>query len=50
MKHMQEIDEYIISRADKIYLDSKEAVLSEAGDFIIPLQKGIIKKIKLQES
>ncbi|MCR1933587.1 ornithine cyclodeaminase family protein [Clostridium tepidum] len=43
MKHMQELDEYIISRADKIYLDSKEAVLSEAGDFIIPLEKGIIK-------
>ena len=42
MKHMQEIDEYIISKADKIYLDSKEAVLSEAGDFIIPIQKGII--------
>ncbi|MFV3011392.1 ornithine cyclodeaminase family protein [Clostridium botulinum] len=42
MKHMQEIDEYTISRADKIYLDSKDAVLSEAGDFIIPLQKGII--------
>ncbi|HBJ2609898.1 ornithine cyclodeaminase family protein [Clostridium botulinum] len=47
MKHMQEIDEYIISRADKIYLDSKEAVLSEAGDFIIPLQKGIIKEDKI---
>ncbi|EJO5348027.1 ornithine cyclodeaminase family protein [Clostridium botulinum] len=44
MKHMQEIDEYIISNADKIYLDSKEAVLSEAGDFIIPMQKGIIGK------
>ncbi|KGO14401.1 ornithine cyclodeaminase family protein [Clostridium botulinum] len=42
MKHMQEIDEYTISRADKIYLDSKDAVLNEAGDFIIPLQKGII--------
>ncbi len=44
MKHMQEIDEYIISKADKIYLDSKDAVLSEAGDFIIPLEKGVIKE------
>ncbi|EJP6470852.1 MULTISPECIES: ornithine cyclodeaminase family protein [unclassified Clostridium] len=47
MKHMQELDEYIIARADKIYLDSKEAVLSEAGDFIIPLEKGIIKEDKI---
>lgn len=47
MKHMQELDEYIIARADKIYLDSKEAVLSEAGDFIIPLEKGTIKEDKI---
>lgn len=44
---MQEIDEYIVKRADKIYLDSKDAVLSEAGDMIIPIEKGIIGKDKI---
>ena len=39
---MQEIDDEIMKRADKIYLDSKEAVLSEAGDLIIPIAKGTI--------
>ncbi len=44
MPDMQELDETIINRADKIYFDSKEAVLAESGDFIKPLEKGIIKK------
>lgn len=35
--HMQEMDPVILKRADKIYFDSKEAVLSEAGDILIPL-------------
>jgi ornithine cyclodeaminase len=39
---MQEIDDEIMKRADKIYLDSKEAVLSESGDLIIPMTKGTI--------
>jgi ornithine cyclodeaminase len=41
---MQELDEYIVQRADRIFVDSKEAVLSEAGDFIIPLKKGSINE------
>lgn len=44
MPHMQELDEYIVRRADKIYFDSEEGVLAEAGDFIIPLQKGAITR------
>lgn len=44
MPQMQELDEYLIKRADKIFFDSQEAVLAEAGDFIIPLSKGIVTK------
>lgn len=40
--HMQEIDPIILQRASKIYFDSKEAVLSEAGDILIPLEEGMI--------
>ncbi|MDF2880824.1 MAG: ornithine cyclodeaminase family protein [Clostridiaceae bacterium] len=39
---MQEIDEYTIKNADKVFVDSKDAVLSESGDLIIPINKGII--------
>jgi ornithine cyclodeaminase len=37
---MQEIDEYIIVNADKVYVDTRDGVLNEAGDFIIPIKKG----------
>jgi len=40
--HMQEMDPVILPRASKIYFDSKEAVLSESGDILIPLEQGII--------
>lgn len=40
--HMQEMDPVLLTRASKIYFDSKEAVLKESGDIIIPLQEGII--------
>lgn len=36
----QEIDIQTLLKADKIYVDSIEATLKEAGDFIIPIQKG----------
>ena len=36
---MQEIDPYILSKADKIFLDTRDGVLSESGDFIIPISK-----------
>lgn len=44
MPDMQELDEEIIRRANKIYFDSQEAVLSESGDFITPLKKNKIDK------
>lgn len=40
--HKHEIDPELIARADKIYCDSKEAVLSESGDILIPISCGII--------
>lgn len=42
--HMQEMDPVILTRASKIYFDSEEAVLSEAGDILIPLADGTITK------
>jgi len=41
---MQEIDEEIIVKADKICVDSLDATLKEAGDIIIPINKGLITK------
>lgn len=34
----------ILPRASKIYFDSQDAVLSESGDILIPLEEGIITK------
>ncbi|MCX7884622.1 MAG: ornithine cyclodeaminase family protein [Caloramator sp.] len=45
--NMQELDEYIVSKAEGLYVDSKEAVLSEAGDILIPLTKGLIKEDRI---
>ena len=42
MPTMHEIDEETLKRASKIYFDSKEAVLSEAGCIITPLKKGTV--------
>ncbi|MCI9453800.1 MAG: ornithine cyclodeaminase family protein [Dorea sp.] len=42
--HMQEMPPVILTRASKIYFDSEEAVLSEAGDILIPLEDGTITK------
>ena len=42
--HMQEMHPAVLTRASKIYFDSKEAVLSEAGDILIPLADGTISE------
>jgi len=42
LPHMQELPEDIIKRADKIYFDTDEGVLSEAGDILIPLNSGAV--------
>lgn len=41
---MQEMPPEVLTRADKIYFDSVDAVLSEAGDILIPLEDGTISK------
>ncbi len=43
---MQELDEYVLQRAKKIFFDSQEAVLAESGDFIIPIQRGTLTEDK----
>lgn len=45
---MQELDELIVKNSDKIYFDTMEGVLAEAGDFIIPMKKGIVSKDDFQ--
>ena len=42
--HMQEMDPVILTRASKIYFDSEDAVLSEAGDILIPLEDGTVTR------
>ena len=44
---MQELDEEIIKRATVI-VDSRQAVLAEAGDLIIPIQRGVISEAWIQ--
>lgn len=36
---MQEIDPYILVNGDKIYVDTRDGVLNESGDFLIPIKK-----------
>lgn len=35
---MQEIDEFTLRHADKVYVDTRDGVLNECGDFIIPIK------------
>ncbi len=46
-REMQELDEYIVKEADKVFVDSKQAVLAESGDFIQPMEKGIIDESRI---
>lgn len=43
--HMQELDPRVLPRVSKIYFDSRDAVLAESGDIIIPLKEGIISEV-----
>lgn len=44
---MQENSETLVRRADKIVVDSYEAALAEAGDLIIPMEKGLITRASI---
>lgn len=41
---MQELDPKVFDKCGKIYFDSKEAVLSESGDILKPLDAGTLKE------
>lgn len=36
----RELDENVLNRADKIFIDNWDAIMSEAGDFLIPMKEG----------
>lgn len=44
MPHKRELDEYTVTHADKIFIDNTEAIMSEAGEFLIPISEGKFKK------
>lgn len=44
---MQEIDEYTVCNATSIFVDSLDAAFVEAGDLIIPIEKGLMGKDKI---
>ena len=37
---MQELDEALLVRADRVFVDNREAVLAEAGDLLVPMAQG----------
>jgi ornithine cyclodeaminase/alanine dehydrogenase-like protein (mu-crystallin family) len=46
---MQEIDLETVRRAGRIFVDSRESVLAEAGDVVKAMQQGILQKSDLIE-
>lgn len=44
---MHEIDEYTVTHADKVYVDTRDGVLNESGDLIIPIQNGTFRAEQL---
>lgn len=42
--HKRELDEQVILRADRLFVDNMDAVLSEAGDVLIPMSEGKLTK------
>lgn len=43
----RELPAEILHRASKIYVDNREAVMAEAGDFIIPIKEGTFSERKI---
>lgn len=46
---MRELDDGTIGRASMLVVDSKEQVLAESGDFIVPVSKGLIRPNEIIE-
>ncbi len=40
---MQELPSHVIAGANKVVVESKEAVLEETGDLQVPIQEGLFK-------
>ncbi|MCX7614390.1 MAG: ornithine cyclodeaminase family protein [Clostridiales bacterium] len=45
----REIDETTVMRASKIYVDTRDGVLNEAGDLMIPIKEGKLDKDSVME-
>jgi ornithine cyclodeaminase/alanine dehydrogenase-like protein (mu-crystallin family) len=46
---MQEVDAETVRRAGRVFVDSRQAALAEAGDVVIPLAQGILRELDLVE-
>lgn len=46
---MQEVNSYTVLRCGKVFVDSKESVLAEAGDVVNPIKTGLISEADLIE-
>ncbi|MEG1912246.1 MAG: ornithine cyclodeaminase family protein [Cloacibacillus sp.] len=44
---MRELPEELLARAARIFVDNREAVLAEAGDFTIPMSRGAFSKERI---
>ena len=45
----QEIDEYTLLHSDKVYVDTRNGVLNECGDLMIPIKNGTFSADKVGE-
>lgn len=46
---MAEIDEYIVTNADKVFVDTRDGAINESGDLIQPIQKGVFSADRVSE-
>lgn len=44
MPHKRELDEFTVTNADRIFVDNMEAIMTEAGEFLIPISEGKFSK------
>ncbi len=44
---MRELPYELLAKASRIFVDNREAVLAEAGDFIIPMNQGLFSKDRI---
>ncbi len=44
---MAEVPEYLVTHADKIYVDTWDGAVNESGDLIQPLKKGVLKESQI---